>query len=330
MADFNGDGTPDVALAGGIGYVVFDGKKLVDPTVQTGAATILSWADSTTDCSSAQTGSTVFDFQGTGKAQVVYSDEENLRIYDGPTGNVLFHTCNTTGTLVEFPVVADVDNDGHADIVVVSNAYASGTAEYQCNDGTHIAQSGVRDLRRRQRHLGAHARRCGGTSTPTTSPTSPPTAPSPSTKAAQLLAARPRQLPPEQAARPRVLRARTAVISIGGPSAPGPDALVATVRNIGQAALPARRGHRLLREEARPLGTLLGQAMTTTVLYPAQSEDVVFPLDQPGPGAHQAAPSPVYAVRRRRDAARTRAWHECRTDNKTSVPVSAQACQTAH
>ena len=115
----------------------------MDPTRPAGPQTIL-WNVTTTDCSSAATGSSVFDFQGNGKAEAVYSDEEYLRIYDGTTGNVIFKTCNTTGTLIEYPVIADIDNDGHADIVVVSNAYASGNAEYQCNDGTHIAQAGVR------------------------------------------------------------------------------------------------------------------------------------------------------------------------------------------
>ena len=32
----------------------------------------------------------------------------------------------TTGTLVESPVIAGVDNDGHADIVVLSNPIATG------------------------------------------------------------------------------------------------------------------------------------------------------------------------------------------------------------
>ena len=32
MGDFNGDTVPDVALAGGVGYAVFDGKKLMDGT----------------------------------------------------------------------------------------------------------------------------------------------------------------------------------------------------------------------------------------------------------------------------------------------------------
>src|SRR6185436_596112 len=96
----------------------------------------LIWQQPTHDCSSAATGSSVFDFNGDNKAEAVYSDEKYLRVYDGATGNVLWQTCNTTGTLIEYPVVADVDNDGQADIVVASNAYA-----YDC-EGTK--QSGIR------------------------------------------------------------------------------------------------------------------------------------------------------------------------------------------
>ncbi|MFO0004673.1 MAG: hypothetical protein ACK559_26440, partial [bacterium] len=39
IADFTGDGIPDVATAGGVGYVVFDGAKLLDESVM-GADTI--------------------------------------------------------------------------------------------------------------------------------------------------------------------------------------------------------------------------------------------------------------------------------------------------
>ena len=40
------------------------------------------------------------------------------------TGDVLFEECNTTGTLFEFPLVADVDNDSHADLIVIANNYS--------------------------------------------------------------------------------------------------------------------------------------------------------------------------------------------------------------
>ncbi len=59
-------------------------------------------------------------------------------IYEGETGQELFKTCNTTHTLNEYPVIADVDNDGQADIVVVSNAH---NQNIKC-EGTQ--QSGVR------------------------------------------------------------------------------------------------------------------------------------------------------------------------------------------
>jgi hypothetical protein len=80
----------------------------------------------------------VFDFDGDGSAEVVYSDEHYLRIYKGSTGDVLWQTCNTTGTLREFPLVADVDNDGRADIVAVSNNYSSITCEATKQTGVRI------------------------------------------------------------------------------------------------------------------------------------------------------------------------------------------------
>ena len=111
IADFDGDGRPEVATAGGYGYVVFehDGKR--------------KWYKPTQDLSSRVTGSSVFDFEGDGKAEAVYSDELVLRIYQGSSGKVLFSHCNTSGTLWEYPLIVDVDNDGHAEIVVANNNY---------------------------------------------------------------------------------------------------------------------------------------------------------------------------------------------------------------
>ena len=119
IADFNGDGMPNVATAGACFYVVFD--ELGD----------LMWRMPTQDFSSRVTGSSVFDFQGNGRAEVVYGDECFLRVYDGTgngdgTTNVLFEVANTTGTTRELPVIVDVDGDFHADIVLIGNDYAGG------------------------------------------------------------------------------------------------------------------------------------------------------------------------------------------------------------
>lgn len=47
----------------------------------------------------------------------------SIYIYEGATGNVMYEIPNSSGTLGEYPVVADVDVDGQAEIVVGSNNY---------------------------------------------------------------------------------------------------------------------------------------------------------------------------------------------------------------
>ncbi|MDX9719622.1 MAG: VCBS repeat-containing protein, partial [Myxococcota bacterium] len=128
IADFDGDGQPEISTAGRWYYIVLetDGSIL--------------WADGATrDYSSAATGSSVFDFEGDGAAEVVYNDEITLRVYKGAGSGVdndgdgfadpevLFSTANGSGTLFEYPLIVDVDNDGNAEIVVAANNYAYGT-----------------------------------------------------------------------------------------------------------------------------------------------------------------------------------------------------------
>ena len=129
VADFDGDGKPEIAAAGGWGYVIFEH----DGTPK--------WFQTTKDLSSRVTGSSVFDFEGDGKAEVVYADEHELRIYRGADGVVLKSFCNTSGTLMEYPLVVDVDNDGHAEIVVANNNYAYKT----CPDNS-ASHTGIKVL----------------------------------------------------------------------------------------------------------------------------------------------------------------------------------------
>jgi hypothetical protein len=303
IADFNGDGTPDLAQAGGVGYAVFDGKKLLnaavtDPTL---------WIKQTHDCSSAATGSSVFDFDGDGKAEVIYSDEYFLRIYRGSDGQELWKTCNTTGTLIEYPVIADVDNDGHADIVVASNSYSSITC---ATDGSK--QAGVRIFGdkigqwvRTRRVWNEHAYHVTNVAEDGTIP----------------------KVEPNNWTQPRLDNFRQNVQPLGEFSAPdlvvsvrpscqGGYALVARVRNLGEAAVEA------------PVvvgfyagATKLGTASTTRTLYPAESEELTLPLASP-PANVLDGTTPVRAVVD--DGAPAHAWHECRTDNNQSTAVSGR------
>ena len=64
-------------------------------------------------------GFTVFDFNQDNKAEIVFRGTTSLYILDGSS---LEKLCDpvpaTSGTTAEYPVVADVDHDGHADIIV--------------------------------------------------------------------------------------------------------------------------------------------------------------------------------------------------------------------
>jgi hypothetical protein len=130
IADFDGDGRPEIATAGGYGYVVFEGED--------GSP---KWFQPTQDLSSRSTGSSVFDFDGDGAAEVVYNDELFLRVYRGSDGAVVLEECSTSGTLWEYPVIVDVDNDDHAEIIVMNNDYGGQT----CAGGS-AGRHGIRVL----------------------------------------------------------------------------------------------------------------------------------------------------------------------------------------
>ena len=114
IARIDDDEHPSVMLSSGTHYLALDYQGKV------------KWSHKVQDKSSRSTGSAVFDFNGDGKAEILYGDELFLRVYDGAKGDTVFCLCNTSATLYEYPVVADVNNDGHAEIVLASNRTQAG------------------------------------------------------------------------------------------------------------------------------------------------------------------------------------------------------------
>jgi hypothetical protein len=110
--DFDGDGGPEFAVSSNTHYTVYEPS-----------GTIL-W-DAVVDDASGVAAGTAFDFLGDGIAEAMYADQEWLHVFDG-NGAPLLQVQRTSQTGTEYPVVADIDNDGSAEILVVSNIYIGG------------------------------------------------------------------------------------------------------------------------------------------------------------------------------------------------------------
>ena len=148
IADFDGDGWPEIAAAGGSSYSVYDlyrqGEEIVQPAGDPAAApgeVFVRWSQPTQDLSSNATGSSVFDFQGDGIAEVVYADECYMRVYSGDDGAIILEAESSSATIHEYPIVVDVDNDGNSEIVVVANnagGSCSGIPGYTMRQGVFV------------------------------------------------------------------------------------------------------------------------------------------------------------------------------------------------
>jgi len=112
LADVDSDGLPEIGVVGENAVSVIETDGSVKWT-----ATIQEW-------SSGKSTMSAFDFEDDGKLEFVHADETTLRIYNGATGAVRWSTRHSTGTTHEYPVIADVDGDLAADIVVATNNIA--------------------------------------------------------------------------------------------------------------------------------------------------------------------------------------------------------------
>ncbi len=122
--DLDGDGVPDIVFAAQDALVAMDWGGTE------------KWTARVDDYSGAA-GAVLFDFEMDGYPEVLYADETNVRFFSGLDGAVKMDSDeHGSRTIVETPVVADVDNDGHVEIVVGHCSWSRSFTVYGDADDT--------------------------------------------------------------------------------------------------------------------------------------------------------------------------------------------------
>ncbi|MCG9581930.1 FG-GAP-like repeat-containing protein [Vibrio tubiashii] len=115
--------------------IVYAGYNAVDMYNRHGE---LVWTVPNDDSTSGKIGVSAFDFTGNGIDEVLVQDQFKVRILDGRSGLALAEIANSTGSLWEFPVVADLAGDNDAELVIVANDYDE---RYSTNHGVYVYNS---------------------------------------------------------------------------------------------------------------------------------------------------------------------------------------------
>lgn len=314
IADFDADGIPEIASANGSAYSVYEYTSTPTP------ALTVKWQKATQDLSSNRTGSSVFDFQGDGAAEVVYNDECYLRVYSGADGTIVYEEPNSSGTIHEYPVIVDVDGDNNTEIVVVANNYNHGAGT--CPYGVAGARKGVfvygdseDNWVRTRRVWNQHAYHI--TNVDGNGGIPGPEAPS-------------WVVPPglnnyrQSSQGAGVFNAPDLQVSLAADldTCPTEVALRARVRNQGSLGVAPGVVVRIFRGTDAN-GTLLAETMTTQILLPGQYEEIVLP--------YELLPSDdvmSFFVEVDKDDGTLDAIHECLEDNN-EASVDGVECPPA-
>ncbi len=127
VADFDGDGRPEIGVYGTNKYLILDSAGRLKQTLS------VPYVGGTPG-----TAPTVFDLNGDGRPEVLINDGRVLRIFNGRDGTLLYQDATMGGsTSYQNPTVADIDGDGHVEII--ATGYATNA------DGVRIYGSATND-----------------------------------------------------------------------------------------------------------------------------------------------------------------------------------------
>jgi RHS repeat-associated protein len=115
LADFDGDAQNEIAISRWPSLSVFEGYGQARWSQTTASPTLVAAAAS------------AFDFDGDGASELVIADTTGLHVLSGRDGSVLAELpTGSCSTAHAYPLVADVDGDGKADIVMGSHPCSGG------------------------------------------------------------------------------------------------------------------------------------------------------------------------------------------------------------
>ena len=137
IADIDNDGVLEVVIQTGNSTTAHR-VQAFDYDVASGAFEE-KWALSADDDSYSNTLS-MFDFNGDGKSELLLSGRTSFRVISGDDGAVIQSLAHGEVTVMDYPIIADVDNDGSAEIITIDSA----TANPQIAGHIHIFRSGSR------------------------------------------------------------------------------------------------------------------------------------------------------------------------------------------
>ena len=139
IVDVDGNGVPEIGIATSSAYIMFNRDGSV------------RWRSAISDHSSHSTGATAFDFDGDGEVEIVYRDEQFLRIFRGTDG-VLSRWRQSDRAHRQKAVIVDVDSiDGHGDMVVSYSRPFDSAAS-----GVYVFQDGSNTWARTRRIWNQH------------------------------------------------------------------------------------------------------------------------------------------------------------------------------
>ena len=334
VADFDGTGVPSIGVAMATFYSV------MKPNYAKGTIDVL-WSTANHDLSSSVTGSTVFDFEGDGKAEVIYADECFLWVFNGQTGAVRFAAPHTSFTATEASLLADVDGDGHAEMLMVSNDADPSSAGWACEDssGNPVTVNGVKwvpgtAVNKSYRGLVAFgdsadswvgtrtiwsehtyhvSNICDDSDNACGAPNKYGSIPSPESKNWSLPWLNDfRQNVQDKG----IFNAPDAVVALAV-SCTSPPVAQVSVRNVGQAGLPSGVEVDVY---MLPAMTKVGTTTTTIPLLPGQTQTLTANLFPPA-AAHGTYEAQIY------NNPSMPKFHECNAGNDTSGPVTTSCSQ---